>query len=390
MTAVARRVAETRIELKGQDEGDPAAVVTKALDELKDSVDGRLKQIETKSVDAAKLTDRLDKLEAKLNRPANDNQHADNDNQKIERKSFTTFLRSGREAMGAEEVKSLIVGDDPRGGYLAPPQISTELITLLTQFSPVRAAARVGQTASPSVILPVRTGITNALWEGEIEAEEESEPAFGQVEIPIFGMKTYTDISVQLLEDSAQNLEAVLSEALAEDFGKKEGTGFVNGTGIKQPRGIMVHPDVAYVANENATGLMANGLIDLFHALPPAYRNSGVWMMNSGTIGNVRKLVNSVGAPLWVDSLAVGNPPTILGRPVIEAIDMPDVATNSFPIVFGDFNQAYRIYDRVGLTILRDPFTQATNGLVRFHARRRVGGDVVKPEAIRKLKISVS
>ena len=78
-----------------------------------------------------------------------------------------------------------------------------------------------GQTASSSVILPVRTGITNAQWEGEIEAEPESEPAFGQVELPIFGMKTYADISVQLLEDSAQDIGAILNEALAEDFGKK-------------------------------------------------------------------------------------------------------------------------------------------------------------------------
>jgi HK97 family phage major capsid protein len=379
-----------KIELKS-DEGDPADVVTKALGELKESVDGRLKVIETKSVDAAKVTERLDKIEAKMNRPAaGDGTDAANDNQKIERKAFTQFIRGGRESMGAEELKSLIVGDDPRGGYLAPPQISTELITFLTQFSPVRAAARVGSTASPSVILPVRTGITNALWEGEIEPEGESEPAFGQVEIPVFGMKTYTDISVQLLEDSAQNLEAVLNEALVEDFGKKEGTGFVNGTGIKQPRGVMVHPGVNYVPGGDAALLLSDGLITLFHAVPAAYRQNGAWMMNSTTVGAVRKLKTSTGAPLWTDSLAAGNPPTILGRPVIEAVDMPDIAGNAFPIVFGDFNNAYRIYDRIGLTILRDPFTQATNGLVRFHARRRVGGDVVKAEALRKLKISVS
>lgn len=379
-----------KIELKS-DEGDPADVVTKALGELKESVDGRLKVIETKSVDAAKVTERLDKIEAKLNRPAAGDAAADaNDNQKIERKAFAQFIRGGRESMGADEIKSLVVGDDPRGGYLAPPQVSTELITFLTQFSPVRAAARVGQTASPSVILPVRTGITNALWEGEIEPEGESEPAFGQVEIPVFGMKTYTDISVQLLEDSAQNLEAVLNEALAEDFGKKEGTGFVNGTGIKQPRGVMVHPAVNYVPGGDAALLLSDGLITLFHAVPAAYRQNGAWMMNSTTVGAVRKLKTSTGAPLWTDSLAAGNPPTILGRPVIEAVDMPDIAVNAFPIVFGDFNSAYRIYDRIGLTILRDPFTQATNGLVRFHARRRVGGDVVKAEALRKLKISVS
>ena len=376
------------IALELKDDGDPADAVTKALADLTKTVDDRFKVVETKSVDAAKLADRLDKIEAKLNRPANDNRQFDD--KKIEIKAFTTFIRSGREAMGADEIKSLIVGDDPRGGYLAPPQISTELITFLTQFSPVRAAARVGQTASSSVILPVRTGITNAQWEGEIEAEPESEPAFGQVELPIFGMKTYADISVQLLEDLAQDIGAILNEALAEDFGKKEGTAFVNGTGIKQPRGIMVHPSVDYTPGGDASVLTANGLISLFHAVPPAYRQLGAWMMNSTTVGAVRKLVTSTGAPLWVDSLAAANPPTILGRPVIEAIDMPDIASNAFPVVFGNFNQAYRIYDRVSLTLLRDPFTQATNGLVRFHARRRVGGDVVKAEAIRKLKIATS
>ena len=381
------------LELKDAvDPTDPVEIVNKSVAELTKLVNDRIGAVETKSVDAAKLTDRLDKLEAKMQRPGTGN--TADDAKKLEVKTradaFTTFVRRGREAMGAEEIKSLIVGDDPSGGYLAPPQISTELITYLTQFSPVRAAARVGQTASPAVILPVRTGITNALWEGEIDPEAESEPAFGQVNIPIFGMKTYTDISVQLLEDSAQDIGAVVTEALGEDFGKKEGTAFVNGTGVSQPRGIMTHPSVLYTPGGDAALLTANGLIDLFHAVPPAYRQLGAWMMNSTTVGAVRKLVSSTGNPLWVDSLAAGNPPTILGRPVIEAIDMPDVASNSYPVVFGNFNQAYRIYDRVSLTLLRDPFTQATNGLVRFHARRRVGGDVVKAEAIRKLKISVS
>jgi HK97 family phage major capsid protein len=292
--------------------------------------------------------------------------------------------------MGADEIKSLITSDDPRGGFLAPPELSTEMLRLLTQFSPVRAAARVGQTASPSVILNIRTGITGALWEGETETAAESDPLFGQVEIPMYGLRTYTDISVQLLEDAVQNVEAELSDALAQDFGKKEGTAFILGTGVKQPRGILVHPDVSYVANGSTTALLVGGLIDLFHAVPPAYRSNGAWMLNSTSVAAVRKLTTAQGAPLWVDSLAAGNPATILGRPVIEAVDMPAIGASSFPILFGDFNQAYRIYDRVSLSFLRDPFTQATNGLVRFHARRRVGGDVVKAEAIKKLQMVVS
>lgn len=379
------------LELKDAgDESDPATIVTKALAGFQTALDDRLKPIETKSADDAKLKARLDAMEAKLNRPGTVEIKADNDNGGVERKAFTSYVRNGREAMDQLEVKTLVVANDAGAGYLAPAELSAEMIRLLTQFSPVRAAARVGKTGSASVILPKRTGITNAKWEGETEDSEESEPAFGQIEIPVFGMKTYTDISQQLLEDSAQDVEGELNLALAEDFGKKEGTAFINGTGVKQPRGIMVHPDIASVLNGHATEVKLNALIDLFHSLPPAYRNSGVWMLNSTSVAAIRKLTTSMGAPVWVDSLAVGNPATILGRPVVEAVDMPDVASGNFPIAFGDLNAGYRIYDRVALAVLRDPFTQAKKSLVRFHARRRVAGDVARPEAIRKLKMATS
>jgi HK97 family phage major capsid protein len=378
------------LEFKDAEDIDPATVVNEALAGFEKKFDDRFKTIETKSTDDAKFKARLDAMEAKLNRPGTVELKSDNDDGGIGRKAFASFVRNGREAMDALEVKSLVVANDAGAGYLAPPQLSTEMIKQLTLFSPVRQAAYVGQTGSPSIILTTRTGITNTLWEGEVETSEESEPAFGQLEIPIFGMKTYTDISVQLLEDSVQSVEALLSEALAEDFGKKEGTAFVNGTGNKQPRGIMVHPGVGYFPNGSTTVLASDPLIDLMYSLPPAYRNSGAWMMNGTTIAVIRKLKDTVGQYLWQPSLIVGQPDTFLGRPVIEAIDMPNVASGNFPIVFGDFNMGYRIYDRVGLTFIRDPFTQATNSLVRFHARRRVGGDVVRPQALLKLKMAAS
>jgi HK97 family phage major capsid protein len=375
------------LEFKDAEEIDPATAVNEALAGFEKKFDDRFKTIETKSADDAKLKARLDAMEAKLNRPGTLEVKSENE---IERKAFASFVRDGLERMSPLEVKNLTVGNDTGGGYLAPPQLLTEVIKNLTLFSPVRQAAYVGATGSPSIILPTRTAITNTLWEGEVEAAAESEPAFGQLEIPVFGMKTYTDISIQLLEDSVQNIEALLSEALSEDFGKKEGTAFVNGTGNKQPRGIMVHPGVSYFPNGSTTVVSADSLIGLMYSLPPAYRNSGAWMMNGTTIAAIRTLKDTVGQYLWQPSLIVGQPDSFLGRPVIEAIDMPNVAANSFPIVFGAFNQAYRIYDRVGLQFIRDPFTQAVNSMVRFHARRRVGGDVVRPLALLKLKMAAS
>ncbi|GJE46188.1 phage major capsid protein [Methylobacterium soli] len=101
-------------------------------------------------------------------------------------------------------------------------------------------------------------------------------------------------------------------------------------------------------------------------------------------------LDDTTGRYYWQESIAEGQPPTLLGRPVVEAVDMPDVAANATPVLFGDIQSAYRIYDRVGMSILRDPYSIATEGQTRFHARRRVGAGVVRPEAVRKLKIAAN
>src|SRR5690606_11009729 len=115
------------------------------------------------------------------------------------------------------------------------------------------------------------------------------------------------------------------------------------------------------------------------------------WMMNGTTLAAVRKLKDgSTGAYLWQPGLAANQPETILGRPVIEDPTMDSVGSAAEPILFGDISSAYRIFDRVGMSIMRDPYSQATNGLVRFHARRRVGGALVLAEAIRKVRCATS
>ena len=108
------------------------------------------------------------------------------------------------------------------------------------------------------------------------------------------------------------------------------------------------------------------------------------------SLAAIRKLKDGDDTFLWQKSYADSAPETILGRPVIEAPDMPEIGSGTIPIVFGDFNAAYRIYDRLAISIMRDPYTRATNGLVRFHARRRVGGGMVLPEAVKAIKCATS
>lgn len=372
------------LETKSASDADP-------LDEVKSAVTAMGDEIKSK-LDAA--TTRLDEVEAKLARP-NINRGAKDENEPTdETKAFGTYLRKGKEVLTSDEAKSLTISPDTAGGYLAPPEFSAEVIKGIVEYSPIRQAARIGSTSAGEVILPKRTGRPTGQWVGETEARTGTESSYGQIEVPIHEMACYVDVSQRLLEDAAVNVESEVSSDLAEEFGRLENLGFSQGDGVKKPVGIMEAAGVAYTPTGNASTLgtaPADTLIDHFYSLPAYYRGRGVWMMNSKTIAAVRKLKDgSTGAYLWQPGLAQGDPATILGRPLIEDPTMDDIGSGAEPILFGDIASAYRIYDRVALSLKRDEYSQATNGIVRFHARRRTGGALVLAEAIRKIKCATS
>lgn len=374
------------IELKdAEGEIDAAEAVTKALGEIEAKLADKLTAIETKSAD------RLDRLEARLNRPGLSAPKAeDAPAGEIERKAFTGYLRAGPNGLGAEEKKALSVGVQTAGGYLAPDQFTLDFVRDLTLFSPIRGIADVRNTSSHTVLYPKRTAITNARWQGEAQPTTGSEPAFDQGEIEVKNLATHTDINNQLIDDAVVDIEAEVRLALAEDFGVKEGKAFVSGDGVLEPEGFMTAAGVPVTLNGHAANLSTDQLIVMLYSLAPAYRSAATWVMNGNTLAVIRKLKDSQGNYLWQPGLVAGQPETILGRPVVEAVDMADVGANAFPIALGAFKAAYRIYDRKAMEVKANPFLLMTQDQTRFHAFRRTGAAVVQPAALRKLKMATS
>lgn len=379
------------------DNADPIEAATRAVNELRAAVEAGDK---TRATELKALQDRLDEIELRSKRPKGDPDPDDLDEtSRLQKKAFGGFLRYGIERMPVDEQRSMIVGDDTKGGYLAPPDFVAEVIKGVLQYSPMRQAARVGSTTLGEVTLPRLTGRPTASWVGETETRTETESSYGQVNIPINEAACYIDVSLRLLEDSAINIEAEIAADLAEEFGRLEGEAFIVGDGLKKPYGILsTSAGLSYTPTGVAANIFdsthngADALIDMFYALAPAYRERAAWMMSGTTLAAVRKLktIGDTETYLWQPPIAAGQPSTLLGRPVIEATDMNVIGANAYPIAFGDFNRGYRIYDKAALSIMRDPYTQATSGKVRFHARRRTGGTVVLSEAIRLLKCATS
>jgi HK97 family phage major capsid protein/HK97 family phage prohead protease len=335
---------------------------------------------------------RMDKLEAKANRPlaANNNRPAgENDNS--ERKAFGSYLRTGIDRVSAQEMKALTVGSDANGGYLAPEEFGNELIKLLREYSPIRQYARVVNISAPEIKYPRRVSGTAATWVAETDDRTESGMTFEQITLSPHELATFTDVSNQLLADNAYGLEGELLADFAESFGITEGLAFVKGTGVGQPKGIMNATGIKEVKTGVAatfpTSNPADVIIGMYHELATTHAANGVWVMNRKTLGTIRQWKDGTGRYLVLDPITAGGASTLLGRPIVEVPDMDDIGAGKFPILFGDMS-GYRIVDRASLETLRDPYTIKLKGQTRFHAWKRVGADVTHPDRFVKLKVA--
>lgn len=289
-------------------------------------------------------------------------------------------------------VNTLIKGNDVAAGYLlAPPEMQREIIKNIVEMTPIRSICSVKTIGSQSYKGPRRTTALTATRVGETGTRSNTgDPAYGMFEIMAPELFARVEVSQQMLEDSEYDLMAELRMEAAEQFAYKEGYEAINGTGAgtNQMEGLLNNADIGETVSGSAAAITADGMIDLYHAVKTAYTRNGLFGLNRASMKAVRKLKDTTNQYLWVPGIANAAPNTILGAPYVEMPDLADPGANTYPVLYGDFRQGYALVDRIGIALQVDFITGADSGLVVFRARKRVGGGVLKAEALRKLKCS--
>ena len=313
------------------------------------------------------------------------------------------YLRHGAEA-GLEQ-KSLVGTSDPTGGFAVPEQIDAKIEHTLKAISPIRGVATVVKVGSAAYRRLVTTGGVASGWAAEDAVRAETAtPTFTEIAPPMGELYANPAASQAMLDDAAFDVEAWLAGEIATEFARAEGAAFVNGTGVAQPKGFLTYPvstatDAArplgtlqVLPTGTAGAFTASNpqdrLIDLVQALRSPYRQGATFVMNSATLVQIRKFKTADGAFLWQPGLVGGQPDRLLGYPLVESEDMPDVAANSLAIAFGNFAAGYLITERAETAILRDPYTHKP--FVHFYATKRMGGAVANSEAIKLMRFSAS
>lgn len=292
-------------------------------------------------------------------------------------------------------------GADAEGGYLAPVEWDRTITDKLTLISPMRQLATVQPVGGTGFTKLFNLGGTAAGWVGEAAARPQT--ATGTFASLGFGWgELYANPAAtqQMLDDAEINLESWLAGEVDTAFAQQEGAAFFSGDGANKPFGLLTyvtggtnaakHPfgAIKTVNSGAAAAITSDGIIDLIYDLPSAFTGNARFALNRKTQGAVRKLKDGQGNYLWQPSFVAGQPATLAGFPITEVPDMPDVAANAIAVLFGDFRQTYTVFDRVGMRVLRDPYT--AKPYVLFYTTKRVGGGVSNPEPMRALKVAAN
>ena len=352
-------------------------------------------------------------LQMKAKRPAlsaggcehADRDHSNRDHAAREHKQvFNAYVRSGEfSGLKRLEEKSLSAGSGPDGGYLVPAPAERELVRRMSQASPIRAISTVRSISGAALKKAYSFAGPQAGWVNETAARiAGSTQTIADLTYPAFELFAMPAATQTLLDDAAIDIEQWIIDEVAVVFAEQEGAAFVNGDGVNKPKGFQAYAKVAqaswspdklgYVATGVAGAFAASNpsdtLIDLIYSLKAGYRQNATFVMNRKTQSQLRKFKATTGEYLWAPPVSLGAHATLMGFPVVEAEDMPDIGTDATAIAFGDFARGYIVVDRFGVRILRDPYSNKP--YVMFYTTKRVGGGVQDFDALKFLKFGTS
>jgi HK97 family phage major capsid protein len=379
-----------------------------AFEEFKRTNDGRLSELERRGSADAVTEDKLGRL----------NQALDNAKSAIDRANLERArprLEGGRPDAGGEykdafaayvkrgEEKALSIGSGPDGGYLVPTETDTEITRLMTALSPIRSLASVRQVSTATYKKPVSITGPATGWVAETTSRTQTDTqTIDALSFPVAELYAQPAATATFLDDAAVDVGQWIADEVNAAFAEQEGTAFVTGDGTNKPKGFLSATMVADaswtwgrlgylvtgVSGDLAASNKSDILVDLVYALKAGYRQNASWVMNRKTQAVLRKLKDDAGNYIWQPAAVADGKATLMGFPLVEAEDMPDVGANSLSIAFGDFKRGYLVVDRKGVNVLRDPYS--AKPYVLFYTTKRVGGGVQNFEAIKLLKFGTA
>jgi HK97 family phage major capsid protein len=309
------------------------------------------------------------------------------------KEALTELYRVGDDRkLSPDMVKALSVGTNPDGGYTVTPERSNKIIERQFESSPMRQVVTVETISSAAFQIledPEEFGSSRT---GERSSEGETSTGnLGLREITPKILEARPRVTQMLLDDSSIDIEAYIDRKVAAKFGRDEARESILGDGVKGGRGMTTYTagtawgEIEQINSGANGGVTYAQLAAISTSLKENYYPNASWLLHRTLIGKILALSGN-DTPLWIPSIAVGQPSTLLGYPVRFAQDFAVPATNSLSGAFGDFRAGYTWVDRIGVRVQPDPYT--VKPFIEYYTTKRSSGDVLDFDAIKIIKLA--
>lgn len=334
------------------------ATVFAAIDELRKATDGREMTAEEQQRWDTLLTDydkadrkveqeeRFEELERRQAEQTYERRHAaeGNDDPAEYRGAFVEYLLKGENGVSTEnrrlfEERAGITG--LAGGVLVPSTLANSIEKALKTYGGMLEAGSVFSTSTGSdLIMPTVNDTTSkATVVAEYQKSTQKAPSFGSETLKAYTYRTpIVPVSLELLQDNSFDLESLLSDLLAESFGRGMNEDLTVGDGKGKPKGI-IEWATASDATPAASAIKLDDLIDLIRSVDSAYARNGRFMFNRNTLYSLVKIKDTTNRYIWQEGAKDGTPPTLFAKPYTLNDDMPDIAAGKASVLFGDFSK---------------------------------------------------
>ncbi len=303
------------------------------------------------------------------------------------------------ERMEGLDMKALRVNTDPDGGYLVLPEFGGIINGREFESSPMRAYAEVIAINTDAYEYVLDDAEAAAAWVAEEASRAETDtPQLRKGVIPTHELYAKPKATQKMLEDGIVDVGSWLSGKINDKFNRAEATAFVTGDGVGKPRGFTTYGDWTTAGtyqvnaieefNSSTSGAYTyNVMVDTQAGLKGSYQGNAIWATGRSSLAGLLKVKDGQLRPIFnldfsKDALSLG---TILGKPLVFFNDMATPAANSLSAAYGDFRQGYKVIERKGINILRDPYS--SKPYVEFYSTKRVGGAVANFEAVKIVKL---
>jgi HK97 family phage major capsid protein len=368
-------------------------LIDEKMGRLDKAIDDVQRKYETRALEGARPSLDLSRKSAQVDTATREHKEA-----------FQLYMRTGQMTpLRDREGKAMSAASGTDGGFLVPTPAETEIIRRLATISPIRSISSVRQISGSLYRTAFSFQGPSTGWVGESDPRTQTNnQKISDMVYPLMELYAMPAATQHLIDDAAVDIEQWIASEVDTVFAEQEGTAFVKGDGLTKPKGFLSYTNVPQSAwSWGNVGYIATGvagafptsnpsdiIYDLVHSLRAGFRQNGKFVMNRKTQSMMRKFKTTTGEYLWEPPANLGAPATFMNFPVIEAEDMPDIATGSFSLAFGDFQRGYMVIDRQGIYSLRDPYS--SKPYVLFYTTKRVGGGILDFDAIKLLKFDVS